>query len=149
MSIVDDVQNAMKEAMRAKDKERLGALRNMRAAFLEAMKADGRDTLPDGEAQDVLRKLAKARRESIDAYRSGGREEMAAAEEAELAVIEGYLPSLADEATIRAWVREAIAATGATGPSDTGKVMGALMKAHRTEIDGRVAQDIVKALLSG
>lgn len=148
MSLVDDVTAAMKDAMRAKDKPRLAALRNIRAAFLEAMKSDGRDALPEEEAQAILRRLAKARRESIDAYREGGREEMALDEEAELAVIEAYLPQLADEATTAAWVDEAIAQTGASGPSDTGKVMGALMKAHKAELDGKLAQALVRARLS-
>jgi len=148
MSLVDDVTAAMKDAMRAKDKPRLGALRNIRAAFLEAMKADGRDALPDEEAQAILRKLAKSRRESIEAYRDGGREEMALAEEAELAVVQAYLPQLADEAQTTVWVDEAIAATGATGPSDMGKVMGALMKAHKAELDGKLAQTVVRARLT-
>ncbi len=148
MALLDDVQSHLKDAMRARDKARLQALRGIRAAFLEAMKADGRDTLPDDEAEAILRKLAKSRKESIEAYRAGGRDELAEAEEAELAVIDGYLPSLADEDTTRAWAAEAIAQVGASGPSDMGKVMGALMKAHRTEIDGGIAKRVVKDLLT-
>jgi uncharacterized protein YqeY len=149
MAIVDEVSAAMKDAMRARDKERTAALRNIRAAFLEAMKADGADTLSDEEAQKVLTRLGKQRRESIAAYTEAGRGELAAAEQAELAVIEHWLPQLADEATTRAWVEEAVAATGATQPGDMGKVMGHLMKHHRGELDGKLANQVVRAVLAG
>lgn len=149
MPIVDEVSAAMKDAMRARDKPRTAALRNIRAAFLEAMKADGSDTLADEAAIAVLTRLAKQRRESIDAYRDGGRDEMADAEEAELAVIDAWLPSLADEATTKGWVDEAVAATGAAAPSDMGRVMGHLMKHHKGEIDGKLANQLVRAALTG
>lgn len=148
MAIIDDVSAQMKDAMRAKDKPRLTALRGIRAKLIEAMKADGSETVTDDAALSLLRTLAKRHRESIDAFREGGREEMAEAEEAELAVIEAFLPQLADADTTRAWVREAIAATGATGPSDMGKVMGKLMGAHRDALDGKLAQGIVREELS-
>ena len=149
MSIVEDVNTQMKDAMRAKDKDRLRALRGMRAAFLEAMKQPGAaDTLSDDEAIAILRKLAKSRVESITAYTEGDRPEMAEAEQQELDVIEAFLPKLADEAQTRAWVSAAIAATGAAGPSDMGKVMGKLMGAHKDELDGKLANQIVRELLS-
>lgn len=144
MAIIDDVSAQMKDAMRAKDKPRLTALRGIRAKLIEAMKADGSETVTDDAALALLRTLAKRHKESIDAFREGGREEMAEAEEAELAVIESFLPRLADADTTRAWVREAIAATGASSPSDIGKVMGKLMGAHRDEMDGKLAQSIVR-----
>lgn len=149
MSIVDDVSNQMKDAMRAKDKARVAALRNIRAAFLTEIKAEGgRDTLTDDEASTVLRRLAKQRHESIEAYDAGGRAEMADAERAELAVIEDFLPKLADEATTRAWVAEAVAATGASGPADMGKVMGKLMAGHKGELDGKLANQLVREALA-
>lgn len=144
MSIVDDVTAQMKQAMKAKDERRLLALRSMRTAFLNEMKKDGSDTISDEVAEGLMRKLEKQRKESIEAFERGGRPEMAEAEQAELAVIQSFLPQLADEAQTRVWVDEAIAATGASGKKDMGKVMGALMKAHKAEIDGNVARSIVQ-----
>lgn len=147
MAIVDEVTTQMKEAMRAKDKPRLQALRNIRAAFIEIMKKDNSETVADDVAISTLRTLAKQRGESIKAYRDGDRLELAEAEEAELGVIEAFLPKLADEATTTAWVEQAIAATGATSRKDMGKVMGMLMKGHRDEMDGKLANQIVGRLL--
>ena len=148
MAIVDEVSEQLKTAMKARDKARVTALRGIRAGLLEAMKADGRDTLPDDESIAVLRRLAKQRRESIEAFDAGDRAEMAAAERAELEVIEGFLPKLADEAQTREWVAEAIAKSGATSMRDMGKVMGALMGAHKGELDGKIAQQLVRAALA-
>lgn len=147
MSIVETVSEHLKQAMKDRDAPRTSALRNMRAAFLVAMKEDGAATLDDAKAIDVLRRQAKQRQESIEAYRGAGREDLASAEHAELAIIESYLPRLADEASTRAWVAEAIAATGAQGPRDKGKVMAALMKAHKSELDGKLANQIVGEML--
>ncbi len=147
MPIIDDVTAQMKDAMRAKDKIRLTALRSIRAAFIEALKADGSDTLADDKCIPILRRLEKQRKESITAYEAGGREDLAEPERGELAVIEGFLPSLADEATTTVWVQTAIADAGATGPQDMGKVMGALMRAHKGEVDGGLAKDVALKLL--
>jgi len=147
MSIVDDVTNQMKDAMRAKDTVRLATLRSMRTAFLNEMKKDGSDTVSDAVCETLLRKLEKQRKESIEAFAKGGREEMAETERAELAVIQEFLPQLADAAQTRAWVEAAIAESGASGPKEMGKVMGALMKAHKADIDGNLAREIVQELL--
>ncbi len=147
MSLVDEITGQMKTAMKAKDKPRLTALRGIRAAFLEAMKADGRDALPDEEAIAILRKLAKSRVESITAYTEAGRDDLVADEQAELTVIEEFLPKLADEATTRVWAQDAIAKTGASSMKEMGKVMGALMGAHKAELDGKLAQKVIKELL--
>lgn len=149
MALVETVTAQMKDAMKAKDAARLGALRNIRAAFLTEMKKDGSETLDDAVATAVLRKLAKQRQESIDAFTQAKRPDRAAEEQAELAVIEGFLPQLADEATTRAYVREAIAASGASSAKELGKVMGALMKAHKGDVDGDLARRIASELLAG
>ena len=149
MAILDDVNAQLKEAMKAKQATRLAALRGMRAAFLNEMKKDGAETIPDEAAVTILRKLAKQHKESIDAFEKGGRDEQAAAERAELEVIEGFLPSLADEATTRGWVEAAIAESGASAPGDVGRVMGAVMKAHKGEVDGGLAKKIAAELLGG
>jgi hypothetical protein len=133
--------------MKAKDAARLGALRNIRAAFLVEMKRDGSETLDDATAIAVLRRLAKQRQESIDAFTQANRPERVAEERAELAVVEEFLPRLADEATTRAWVAEAIAASGAASAKDLGRVMGALMKAHKGDVDGDLARRIAGELL--
>jgi uncharacterized protein YqeY len=149
MPIVDLVSDQLKDAMRARDKARTSALRNIRAALLLKMKAGtAGDALSDDEAVAVLRTLAKQRMESIEAFQAGGREDLVAAERAELGVVEEFLPRLADEETTRAWVGEAIEASGAQGLSDLGKVMGRLMGAHKGEIDGKLANRLVREALS-
>jgi uncharacterized protein YqeY len=95
----------------------------------------------------VLRRLAKQREESIEAFAGVGRADRAEAERAEKAVIESFLPRLADEATTRVWVQAAIAETGAASARDLGRVMGALMKAHRDDVDGQLARKLAGELL--
>ena len=148
MSLYDDVSAQIKDAMRSQDKDRLVALRSIRAGFIEAQKLNGAATVSDADCLDVLRRLAKQRVDSIESYGSAGRGDLAEVERRELAVIDGFLPKLADEATTRAWVAEAIAATGATGSGELGRVMGALMKAHKAEMDGKLANRIARELLS-
>jgi|SRR5690606_12978481 len=149
MSIETTVNERLAEAMKARDGARTAALRNIRAAFLVEMKKDNAKTLADETSIEVLRRLAKQRRESIEAFEGAGRPDRAAEERAELAVIEEFLPRLADEETTRGWVREAIAATGAAAPGDVGKVMGALMKAHKGAVDGQLARRLAQELLAG
>jgi len=147
IGLVEQISEQMKRAQKAKDAPRLSALRSIRAVFLNEMKKDGSETLDDAVATAVLRRLAKQRDESIEAFEKGGRADRAGAERAEKAVIESFLPSLADEATTRAWVAAAIAETGATHARDVGRVMGALMKAHRADVDGKLARELAIALL--
>ena len=149
MAIFDDVSAQMKDAMKAKDEVRLAALRGMRAAFLNECKKDNSTTLPDDVAVGLLRKLAKQRQESIDAFTRAGRADRADAERAELDVIQTFLPKLADEATTRRWVEEAIAASGAASAKEMGRVMGAVMKAHKGEVNGDLARQIASQLLPG
>ena len=145
--IIDDVSEQIKVAMRARDKVRTQALRNVRAAFIAEMKRDGSDTLSDEQCLGLLRRMAKQQKESIKAYKSGGRQDLVETEEAELAVIEVFLPQLADEATTRAWVQAAIQQTDASSMTEMGKVMGALMGAHKGDLDGKLANRLVRELL--
>lgn len=147
MGIYEQVSERLHEAMRARDKARTSALRNIRAALQTAAKETGAETLSDEESLAVLRRLAKQRAESIEAYEQGGRSDLAEAERAELAVVEGFLPRLADEETTRGWVREAIARSGATSARDVGKVMADLMRHHRDELDGKLANRLARELL--
>jgi uncharacterized protein YqeY len=149
LSIYESINEQMKAAMLAKDSARLSALRNIRAAFLTEMKKSNAKDLPDPSCIDLLRRLEKQRKESIDAFEKGGRPEQAAAERAELGVIGEFLPKLADEATTKAWVEEAIRSTNAAEPGDVGKVMGALMKAHKGEVDGTLARTVAMQILGG
>jgi len=148
MSIASDVSEQMKQAMKAKDKIRLTALRSIRALLLNEMKKDNSTDLSDEISITLLRRLEKQRGESIEAFEQAGRNEQVEAERGELAVIREFLPSLADEAATRAWVQEAIDASGAAQAGDLGRVMGALMKAHKGEIDGTLARKIASELLS-
>ena len=149
MGLVERISEEMKAAQKARDSVRLSALRNARAALLNEMKKDGSETLDDAVATAVLRRLAKQREESIAAFESAGRADRAEAERAEKAVIEAFVPSLADETTTRAWVQAAIAETGATSARDLGRVMGALMKAHKDDVDGALARKLAGELLAG
>lgn len=149
MAIYETISAQMKDALKAKDTARLTALRNIRAAFLTEVKKNNASDLPDETCVGLLRRLEKQRLESIDAFEKAGRAEQLAAERAELAVIREFLPQLADEATTKKWVQEAIAASGAKAPGDVGKVMGALMKAHKGDIDGTMANRIARELLAG
>lgn len=149
MAIFDDVSAQMKDALKAKQELRLATLRSVRAAFLNECKKDNATTLSDEVAIGLLRKLEKQRQESIDAFTNAGRADRADVERAELAVIQTFLPNLADEATTRRWVEEAIAASGATSQKEIGKVMGAIMKAHKGEVNGDLARQIATERLAG
>ena len=149
MAIFERVSEQLIEAMRAQDRARLSALRNIRAAFLHEAKRDGSKRLSDEVCISILRRLEKQRRESIEAFSMGGRDELAQAERAELELLQAFLPQLADEQTTATWVDEAIAATEAAEPRDLGKVMGAIMKTHRGEVDAGLARRIAEERISG
>ena len=147
MSIADTVNEQMKTAMRAKDKERLAALRFIRAAIIEEQKT-GKGDVTDDMIVALMRRMVKQRVDAAATYRQGAREDLAAKEEGEMKVIAEFLPQLADEATTRKWVEEAIAASGASSMREMGKAMGALMKAHKGEVDGKLARQLIQAALS-
>ena len=147
MPLFDEIGAAVHVALKAKDAPRVAALRSIRAAFLVEQKKDNAKTLSDEVCISLLRKLEKQRHESIEAFEKAGRPERVAEERAELAVIEEFLPRLADEATTRAWVEAAIASSGAAKPGDVGRVMGALMKAHKGEVDGNLARRLAAEML--
>ncbi len=148
MSIAQTVQKQLTEAMKARDVPRVSALRLVRAALVEEAKKKGTE-VDDTKAVAVLRRLRKQRQESADAYQAAGRADLAELELAEAAVIDSFLPQLADRETTQGWVRDAIAATGASSPREFGRAMGALMKAHRGEIDAKLARELLEAELMG
>jgi len=142
------IESAMRDAMRARDAQRTQTLRMAMAAAHNVKIARGRD-LTDEDVVEVLTKQVKQRRESIAMYRDGGREERAAAEEAEAAILAEFLPEQLSEAEVEALAREAIAATGASGHGDLGRVMGALSPATKGRADGRMVSEVVRRLLAG
>lgn len=146
-SINARIQADLKAAMKARDEDRLRAIRMIRAALIEVAK-EGTGEPDDERVLAILRRLRKQRVESAEAYRAGAREELAIAEEAEIRVIDGYLPQLADEATTRGYVEAAIASLGATSKKEIGKVMGAVMKAHGAQVDGTLVRSLADALLA-
>jgi len=147
MSLFEQVTEGMKAALKAHDAARLSTLRSIRAAFLNETKKDNAETLSDEVCTQLLRRLEKQRGESIEAFEKAGRPDRVAEERAELLVIQEFLPKLADEATTRTWVKEAIAASGAGSPGDVGKVMGAVMKAHKGDVDGTLARKLAAEIL--
>lgn len=141
------IESAMRDAMRARDERRTSTLRMAMAAVHNERIARGRD-LADDEVVDVLAKQVKQRRESIEVYREAGREDRAAAEEAEAAILTEFLPEQLDESEIEALARTAIADTGASSPSDMGRVMGRLAPQTKGRADGRAVSEVVRRLLA-
>lgn len=134
------------EAMRAGDELRKETLRFLRAA-LKSAQIDKRAPLTEEEIWEVIKRQAKQRRESIEQFRKGNRDDLAAKEEAELAIIESYLPAQLSREEIEALARQVIAEVGATSPRDLGKVMGKLMPQVKGRADGRLVNEVVRALL--
>lgn len=140
----------MKAALRAGEKERLGVIRLMIAGMKQAdIEPGSKGEIDDAGIIAVLTKMVKQRRDSIEQYNSGGRPELAAKEAAEIAVIEGYLPKMMDEAATRGLITTLIKETGAAGPKDMGKVMGALKAKHAGQVDMGRASGLVKEMLKG
>ena len=143
----DQLQDDLKDAMRAKDDTRKGALRMLMAAIKNADIAV-KGSLDDAGAVVVLQKEAKLRRESLEEFKNGGREDLAAKEAAALEVLAVYLPEAVPEEEIEAAAVKVIAETGASGQSDLGKVMPVLVKEFAGRADGRAINTVVRRLLS-
>lgn len=149
MSLADDVGTAITDAMRRKDAARLSALRMLKAAFMNREVEKGR-ALDDGEARQVVQSLVKQRRDSIEQFMKGGRQDLVDKETAEINVLEAYLPPSADPALIDRAVTDAIAETGATSAKDMGRVMKAVMtRLAGQTIDGKSVNELVRKKLSG
>lgn len=149
MALFEQVSKDIVTAMKAKDKVRLEALRNIKKVFIEAKTAPGaNDTLEDAAAMKILQKLAKQGHDSAALYNTQNRPDLAEAELAQVAVIESYLPQPMSEAEIEAAVKEIITRTGATGMKEMGKVMGEASKLLAGKADGKTISTIVKKLLA-
>lgn len=148
MPLVDEVNGAIADAMRKKDALRLSALRMLKAAFMNREVEKGR-ALDDGEARQVVSALVKQRRDSIEQFTSGGRDDLAKKEAAEIVVLETYLPPAADPLVVEHAVVEAIAETGATSAKDMGRVMkSAMAKLAGQTVDGKVVSELVRQKLN-
>ena len=147
--LFDQISNDIKEAMKARDKVRLEALRNIKKVFIEAKTAPGaNDTLEDAQALKILQKLAKQGHDSADLYTSQNRPDLAEEEMAQVNVIESYLPKQMSEEKIEAVVKDIIAQTGAQSMKEMGKVMGIASKQLAGKADGKKISEIVKKLLA-
>jgi uncharacterized protein YqeY len=148
MSLIDDVQAAMVDAMRKQARERLSALRMLKAALVNREVEKGR-ALDDNESRQVVTALVKQRRDSIEQFTRGGRQDLADKEAAEIAVLESYLPAAADPAAVERAVVETIAETGADSPKDIGRVMKAVMaKLSGQNVDGKTVNELVRKKLA-
>jgi hypothetical protein len=146
----DDINNALKEAMKARNERAVSTLRmvnsTLKNADIEARGA-GKPALGDAEVIAALQKMVKQRQESVELYNKGGREELAKQEQEEIEIISAYLPKQMSEAEMTAAIEATIAETGAAGMKDMGKVIGILRGKHAGQMDMGKASALVKAKL--
>jgi uncharacterized protein YqeY len=145
---VDEVSSAIADAMRKQERVRLSALRMLKAALMNREVERGR-ALDDNESRQVVAALVKQRKDSIEQFTKGGRQDLVDKESAELLVLESYLPAAADPAVVERAVADAISETGATSAKDIGRVMKAAMaRLAGQSVDGKAVNDLVRQKLS-
>ena len=147
----DDINNAVKQAMKAHDERRVSTLRMVNSALKNAdidARGQGKGPLSDEELLGLLQKLIKQRQESVELYEKGERAELAAKEREEIAIIAAYLPKQMSQAEAQAAIAAVIKDVGAASMKDMGKVMAALKERHAGQLDFAKASGIVKGLLS-
>jgi hypothetical protein len=147
MSLQTDIETAMRAAMKAGDAPRVSTLRMAMAANHNRQIELGH-ALTDAEVIEVIDRQVKQRHESIELFRGAGRTELAEAEEAEIEILREYLPEPLSSEEVERLARDAVAATGASGPADMGKVMGVLVPQTKGRADGKEVSDLVRRLLS-
>lgn len=148
MNLTDTINNDIKTAMKAKDKDALRALRAIKSAILLANTDGTGEELTEERGMKILQKMLKERKDSLSTYTKAGREDLAEVEQSEITVIERYMPEPMGEAEIRTVVQGVIADTGAESMKDMGKVMGMATKKLAGQADGKVVSGIVRELLS-
>lgn len=151
MNIQEQITAGIKEAMKSKDSDRLRVLRSLKAKLLEkevSIRQGGEAELNEEQMIEVLMKAAKQRKESIDQFTAGGRDDLVANEEKELIIIEAFLPEMMGEDEVRDKVKAKISQMGASSMAEMGKVMGALMGELKGKADGSLISRIVKEELS-
>lgn len=146
MNLEEKINGELKAAMKAGDKIRLNTLRSLRAAIIEFAKS-GKGEMQEADEQKILNMQAKRRRDAIDLYEKGGRQELADKEAAELEVIQEFLPKQLSEEEIIVVIKSIISQTGAESMKDMGKVMGMAMKELSGKADGNKVQQLVRNLL--
>ena len=148
----DDINKDLKEAMKAKNERTVSTLRmvnsTLKNADIEA-RGTGKPALGDAEVLAVLQKMIKQRQESVELYRKGGRDDLVAQEEGEIAIISAYLPKQMSEAEMKAVIDAAVAETGASGMKDMGRVIGVLRGKYAGQMDMAQASALVKTRLAG
>jgi hypothetical protein len=148
----DDINNALKNAMKAKDERKVSTLRMVNASLKNAdieARGGGKPPLGDAELMAMLQKMIKQRQESVALYKKGGRDDLAKQESEEIAIISVYLPKQMSEAEIAAAIDAAVEQTGAAGMKDMGKVIGVLRGKYAGQMDMAKASALVKSKLSG
>jgi uncharacterized protein YqeY len=148
----DDINNAVKDAMRAKDERKLSTLRMVNSTIKNAdidARGQGKPPLSDADLLGVFQKMIKQRQESVELYDKGGRAELANQEREEIAIIQAYLPKQMSEADVKAAIAAVIAETNAAGIKDMGKVIGVLKTKYAGQMDFGKASGLVKAALAG
>ena len=148
MTFVEKVNQDISEAMRAKDQERLGPLRMLKAALMNKKVERGKD-VDDREAQQIVATLVKQRKDSVDQFTKAGRQDLADKEQAEIVILETYLPPPVSREELEKAVDEAVRTTGASSPKDMGGVMKAVMAGLAgRNADGKLINELVRARLS-
>jgi uncharacterized protein YqeY len=148
----DEINTAVKDAMKAKDERKLSTLRMVNSTIKNAdieARGQGKPQLSDDDILGLLQKMIKQRQESVELYDKGGRAELAAQEREEIAVISTYLPKQMSDEEVKAAIAAVIAETGAAGMKDMGKVIGALKGKYAGQMDFGKASGLVKAALTG
>jgi len=148
MPLKESITEDMKTAMRAKDSVRLGTIRLLQAA-IKQKEVDERVTLDDAAIVAIVDKLIKQRRDSVAAFQQAGRQDLVDQENAEIAVLQAYLPVRLSAEEVQAAVRAIVAETGASGPADMGKVMGAAKQRLAGKADMATVSQAVKQALAG
>ena len=148
MSLKEQLTADMKEAMKNKEKERLAVIRMVRGAIRQ-QEIDGQKELGEEDVIAVISKEVKMRRDSIEEFQKGGREDLVEKTQAEIDMLLPYLPAQLSEDEVRELVKAAVEQTGAATPKDMGKVMGVLMPKVKGRADGKMVNTIVKSFLQG
>lgn len=149
MTLANKINEDIKEAMKAKDRDRLDAIRAIKALILlEATKDGGAGEVEDVAVVKILQKLLKQRVDSAELYKAQKRADLAEVEDFQASIIKAYLPEMMSEEEVKKAVKEIITQLGATSAADTGKVMGASTKALAGKVDNKLVASVVKELLS-
>lgn len=147
MTLAEQINEGIKEAMKAKDADRLRALRGIKSAFMLLQTSEKAADLKEDDYTKALQKLAKQRKDSLEVYEQQGREDLASVERSELEIIETFLPAQMDAAEVKSVVEGIISEMGVSGPAAMGKVMPAAMQALSGKADGKLISQFVKELL--